>query len=125
MYLANASETRTGSGAHQFCVPDNANGNRRAISRTPDAYWCRLGQAPLEVDPVAHPQVGEPGSARYGQSSMTCCTVKGQRISGAASSAASGGVLGVVLGAGALLGGTRPEDISAHTYLFEASSKFR
>lgn len=52
----------------------------------------------------------------------------GLGISGAAWSAAAGDVVGVVLGAGALLaglGGTRPQDINAYTYLFEASSKFR
>ena len=52
----------------------------------------------------------------------------GPGISGAAWSATSGDVVGVVLGAGALLaglGGTRPQDINAYTYLFEASSKFR
>ena len=38
---------------------------------TPGAYWFCLGQAPLEVDPVAYRMVGEPGSARYGRNSAT------------------------------------------------------
>lgn len=38
------------------------------------AYWSCLGQAPLEVDPVAYRMVGEPGSARYGRSSTTSPT---------------------------------------------------
>lgn len=52
----------------------------------------------------------------------------GLGIAGAAWSAAAGDVVGVVLGAGALLaglGGTRTQDMDAYTYLFEASSKFR
>jgi hypothetical protein len=52
----------------------------------------------------------------------------GLGISGAAWSAVAGDVVGVVLGAGALLaglGGARPQDINAYTYLFDASSKFR
>ena len=49
---------------------------RRPACESPNsgACWSCLGQAPLEVDPVAHPQVGEPGSAREGRSSMTRCT---------------------------------------------------
>lgn len=52
----------------------------------------------------------------------------GLGVAGAAWSAAAGDIVGVVIGAGALLagvGGTTPRDINAYTYLFEASSKFR
>ena len=67
-------ESALGSASSRSVSPAPSTGKSACESPTPGEYWFCLGQAPLEVDPVAHPKVGEPGSPRYGRSSMTRCT---------------------------------------------------